>query len=339
MGIKGFSKLFTPSKIINIKELSGKTIIIDAMIEIYRAERSPLFLTGKDGSDTSGIKIFIDSILKRKKMGIKEIWCFDYIEKGYKNPIKINELKKRKKKINQLYNDCAILENKINNSEIEKLTIHQKKLLQNKLKKKKKFCKRITNEKIQEYKFILKSLNIDYIESPKGFEAECICAYMNILGYVDFVFSNDYDAILFGSKKVLRRIRGKSDKNNLSVYILNDILSQYENIYNIDLLIKTGIILGTDFYHDKDRVFNRIGPKTIIKKINSKKIKNIFKNNNDIIKVVNYFKKYPNINELKWYSDEINDKNNPKILLDWLIYKKGFNKFYYSNKILNLFKK
>lgn len=347
MGIKGFSKLFTPKKTINLKELKGSTIIVDAMIEIYRAERSNLFLKGNDGSDTSGIKIIIDSIIKRKSLGITEIWCFDYLEKGYRNPMKILELNKRKTKTKQLINECNNIRGEINdmkNNDNEIDDVDEKiKSLEILLKKKEKNCKRVKNERINEYKFILKCLNIDYIETPKGYEAECICAYMNIMGYVDFVFSNDYDAILFGSKKVLRRIiksRNKNTKNNLLVYDLNDILTQHKNINNMDLLIKTGIILGTDFYHDKNKVFNRIGPQTIKKNIKSDKIQNIFKNNPDIMNVVNYFKKYPNINDIKWYSDshhENKKKYNIKKLLNWLINIKGFNKKSYENKILKLF--
>ena len=105
MGIQFFSKVFRPYNTIKLKELSGRTIAIDAMTEIYRAalgSKSVGMLTDKDGNNTMHINVIMANIIEMQKLGIKTIWVFDHVnsteEKQHHNPDKANELLKRKQR-------------------------------------------------------------------------------------------------------------------------------------------------------------------------------------------------------------------------------------------------
>ena len=57
-------------------------------------------------------------------------------------------------------------------------------------------------------KRVLKLMGIPYVNAP--FEAESQCAYLELMGLVDGVITEDSDALLFGSKKVYRNIFEKN---------------------------------------------------------------------------------------------------------------------------------
>lgn len=105
MGIQFFSKVFRPYNTIKLKELSGRTIAIDAMTEIYRAvlgSKSVGMLTDKNGNNTMHINVIMANIIEMQKLGIKTIWVFDHVnsteEKQHHNPDKANELLKRRQR-------------------------------------------------------------------------------------------------------------------------------------------------------------------------------------------------------------------------------------------------
>jgi len=105
MGIQFFSKVFRPYNTIKLKELSGRTIAIDAMTEIYRSvlgSKSVGMLTDKNGNNTMHINVIMANIIEMQKLGIKTIWVFDHVnsteEKQHHNPDKANELLKRRQR-------------------------------------------------------------------------------------------------------------------------------------------------------------------------------------------------------------------------------------------------
>lgn len=109
--------------------------------------------------------------------------------------------------------------------------------------------------------FMLDMLEIPWVECPAGYEAEQVCAMAtydeSIFGIkMDYVFTPDVDALLFGAKKLIKR---DTRKKKLFEYDLDNLLEQNE-ITQQDL-IKIGLILGTDFA-DKTP---KIGPKSVLK--------------------------------------------------------------------------
>ena len=106
MGIKDFSKVFTFTNKIKIKDLNSKKIAIDAMTEIYRASlcgASVKLLTDDMGNPTLFIKVIFANIIEMQKNNIDMIWVFDHeadskTSEEFHNPAKVNEMIKRQKR-------------------------------------------------------------------------------------------------------------------------------------------------------------------------------------------------------------------------------------------------
>jgi 5'-3' exonuclease len=133
MGIQFFSKVFRPYNTIKLKELSGRTIAIDAMTEIYRAvlgSKSVGMLTDKNGNNTMHINVIMANIIEMQKLGIKTIWVFDHVnsteEKQHHNPDKANELLKRRQRKDDAKEQLKELQLKdqLNKNTKDKVSIH-----------------------------------------------------------------------------------------------------------------------------------------------------------------------------------------------------------------------
>jgi len=338
MGIKGFSKVFKNGTQVKEDIIYGKIIIIDAMNEIYKAEKSPFILTGPDGDTTHALKIIIDNIIRRKNNNVKEIWCFDYYEINYINPLKMEEHNIRKQQKEKAQKEANLIENSLNCTEIDDDEKYELKKI---LFKKNKENITLSAKRINEIKYVLNCLNIPYLMAPKGFESEQICALLSKYNVVDYVITNDYDTLLFGAKNIVKSYTDrKLKKKIIMLYELKKILHDHD--INECELAMIGIILGCDFYKDINKLFKGIGPKTVIKRIRDQNIINIFETNEDINEKLHYFISYEkmfnydSVNILKTKLDnEFNkpiNKNEINKLINWLI-NKGFN----SEKITNLF--
>jgi flap endonuclease-1 len=84
-------------------------------------------------------------------------------------------------------------------------------------------------------------MGIPYVESPGEAEAQC-CA-CNIAGMCDGVVTEDWDAILFGCKRMLKNFSNKSEV----IEINSDALIKSLGMRNRSQLIDLGILLGTDY--------------------------------------------------------------------------------------------
>lgn len=112
--------------------------------------------------------------------------------------------------------------------------------LKQKVKDKRKENKTITvtTEDFTAFRDLLTSKDISFITAPT--EAEKMCAYMNKIGYCDYVLSNDYDTLLFGCKKIIIY-----KEHNYFLLELDKILLDL-NI-TLDNLIDIGIASGCDY--------------------------------------------------------------------------------------------
>lgn len=295
MGIPNFFKIFENQKqIVKIEKFKGKTLIIDAFLEIYRSALAvPVPLKNSKGDLTSHINTIFQNIVKYKQLNITPIFVFD--QKSCK--LKRGILYKRKEK-----RDKAI--EKMNETECEK--------------KKNKLFKSafvINSNIIDEVKYLLTLMGIQYIMAPKKYESEQYAAKLVQEGIGYAVITTDADALLFGASKLIKRER----KGKLSFYDLNEILK--ENKITLDELIKIGVALGCDFA----KKVPRIGIKTALKKVKEGTIKF----DDEHIKAINYFKeKVPDAEIIK------NSYNNQtlKELYEWLVYDKEFN----STRVFNI---
>lgn len=115
----------------------------------------------------------------------------------------------------------------------------------------------ITKEEINECIEYLKILGIEYILSNE--EADSQCAYLNKIGYVDYVVSRDLDILTFGALKVLK----ENPNGKYVIYDLNEILEKVNITYEKFILLC--IVLGCDYY----KGINGIGIKKVVNYVNN----------------------------------------------------------------------
>jgi 5'-3' exonuclease len=214
MGIKQFFKLFNGNEI-QLSDLSGSTIAIDAMTEIYRASLgvpNVNTLNAPDGKPTAHINIILHTVSKMKRLNIKQIFVFD---SEIPPPEKIKELKRRQ--------------------ECKSKTTDTKRSFS------------VTPAMISEVKFVIHNLGVDYINTPDGYDAEHICALLNKHGRVDHILTTDADTFMYGGLSIL-----KWEKRKLIQYTREELIKTTN--LNESQLLRLGVCMGTDFCDKTPRV-------------------------------------------------------------------------------------
>ncbi len=193
---------------------------------------------------------------------------------------------------------------------------------------------RITSQMIHNVQRILDGFDIPYIIAPPGIEAEHVAAQLTQIGKADAVFTNDPDALLFGASRIIMRNRDKKVKKSKYTefieYHLNLLLEEHE-VTRRDLA-KVAVVLGCDFYSDKNDpnddddarpYFKGIGAKSVLGKLKSLERKKLFADPMVAKAMDVYFEEVPPY-EIK---NELSLQN-----------KKGARPFYSSKKISALVK-
>ena len=103
---------------------------------------------------------------------------------------------------------------------------------------------------------LLGLLDVPIVEAPA--EGEAQAAHLVNRGDADYVGTEDYDALLFGSPQTLRQLTSSGDPELMD---LQATLSEHE--VTLEQLIDVAILMGTDFNEGVDGV----GPKTALKLI------------------------------------------------------------------------
>lgn len=227
----------------------NKRVAIDASMCMYQfliAIRTDGMALGTEDTTTSHIIGMFYRTIGIVESGLKVLFVFD----GKPPQEKLNELLKRKEK-----------REKANIKLDEAKEIGKKEDVEMYEKRKIK----VTSEHVNDCKKILDLLKVPYITAPS--EAEAYCAYLNKIGKVDAVASEDMDALTFGAPLLLRNVTAsKSKKLPIREYNLSEMLRELE--LNQDEFIDLCILLGCDF----SSTIKGVGPKTafnLIKKYRS----------------------------------------------------------------------
>lgn len=274
MGVKGFSKTFTP-EIIKLSKLKDNTAAVDASVVLYQSclgMASIKGLTDAAGNPTIHINVIISRVLNYIKNNTGQVWVFDYHEKNYTSPDKEIELAKRRKRKNEAKKKLEELQKpseKAMFSDTESDDDNDAKTkptTEEKINQQEKIVFSVDGKIVNDCKFILDSFDIPWVVAPKGVEAEQICAELTLTENpdikCDFVYSTDIDALIYGAKKLVRGVKSKGAKV-LQLYTLQDILD--DNEIDMDDLRKVAVVLGCDHASKTPRV----GPKTVLKKLES----------------------------------------------------------------------
>ena len=227
-----------PRKEIEISELKGRTIAVDAFNTLYQflttirqPDGTPLM--DKNGKITSHLSGLFYRNINLLEEGIKPVYIFD----GKPPELKMEEIKRRREA-------KRIAEEKF---EVSKSTGDEKGMR----KYSSQFVK-ITDEIIKESKELLLGMGIPIIQSPGEGEAEA--ATLARANKVWGAASQDYDAILYGTPFLIRNLTlARKRKNPSGIYTdINIELIEFQQVLNKlqidkDQLISLAILVGTDY--------------------------------------------------------------------------------------------
>lgn len=260
MGVKDFTKLFKYDKEVKLKDLNGGTVVVDAMMELYRCALGGKHinqLTNKEGKPTMHIRsLLLGVIFKLQQNNIRQFWVFDCSVENH-NTMKEIELQKRRQRRDDAKQEIMdMVEHNVVFSDDDNDIITDAPIY-----KKEKEAFVLKDFYIDDLLIILNALDIPWMQAPPGYEAEQICAYLTHT-IADYVLTSDADALVFGAKAIIKR---NTRTKKLYLYVLKNILTSNKITYNE--FIDIALMMGTDFaYKTKG-----IGAGTILKPLSKKK--------------------------------------------------------------------
>jgi len=294
-----------PAREIELKDLNGKKIAIDAYNNLYQyltIIRDKL--TGEPLKDSKGrVTSHLSGLFYRTsnliEFGIKPIFVFD----GEPPKFKKRTLEKREKAKEEAKKKWK---EALEKGE-EAITYAQAAAV-------------LTDEMIEDSKKLLEYMGIPWIQAPS--EGEAMCAYLCKKGVVFATGSQDYDSLLFGSPVLVRNLsitgKRKLPRKEAYIEIKPEIIELEKALSSLGInqkqLIIIGILCGTDYAEG----VKGIGPKTALK---------LVKENKTLKKV---------LSQVKW-EDEVDPEEiynfflNPPVTEDYKIEFKQPNK----EKIIN----
>lgn len=342
MGVEGLSKIVKPVREVKLQEFKGATFAIDAMIELNRVFKGQIDLTNKEGEKTHHIRSLLSIILKLESYGIKQIWVFDHDVSKDEDPsehfkYKTETLEKRRAIKAKNKEKLWILQQKAN--EVEARMAEMSPESKNQLTKLFETIdgvdpeltqtnkeiniiqKRIDapqRKEINDLKYMLNALGVEWVEALKTFEGEATCADLVKSKIANYAFTPDLDALMYGSPNVIKR-SGKGKDVKYYLYNLDSISGDLDISY--EDLIKVGLCLGTDA--NKDGI-KGIGVKTVLAKFQTAadwtaapfaELLEMFSRTCDISKL-----EFNNIKSVSFMPEQI------KNLIGWLVEKQNFDR-------------
>lgn len=245
-----------PKTKVDFKNLSGKSIAIDAYNTLYQflaiirqPDGTPL--KDRSGKITSHLSGLFYRTINLVDMGVKVAYIFD----GVPPTLKEVEIKRRAK------------------VKAEALVKYEKAVREGKVETARKYAQ--MTSKLKDYmpddsKRLLTELGIPWIQAPS--EGEAQAAYLTTKGVTDYCGSQDYDSLLFGATSLVRNVtisgRRKVPRKKVYVEVVPEIIKLDSVLNELDItreqLIDIAILVGTDFNPDGVK---GVGPKTALKLI------------------------------------------------------------------------
>jgi|UniRef100_A0A6C0CYN0 flap endonuclease-1 len=235
MGIKYLNRFLQENckesiRKVNLYELSGKKVVIDTSIYMYRYLGEEALL--------ENIYLMINIL---RLNNIIPLFVFDGKPPKEKEDL-LRERKQNKKKAEEKYNE---LKNQLIDGQNAKIEEQMNQL-------KKEFI-RLHHTDIKDVKLLIQSLGASYIEAPG--EADKLCAKLVNKNLVYACLSEDMDMFVYGCKRVLRYL---SLLNKTAImYEMKDILIELD--MNFNDFKNICIISGTDYnIHNNNDLTNTL---------------------------------------------------------------------------------
>ena len=240
-------------KKVEIKDLSGKWLAIDAFNSLYQflsiirqPDGTPLMdSSGRVTSHLSGILYRITTLIEA---GSKVVFIFDGEPPHFKTGT-IIERREARKKAEALWEEARA-------EGLDGFKYAQA-------------ASKLSEEIINDSKLLLGKMGVPVVQAPS--EGEAQASYMSIRGDVDFVASQDYDSLLFGATRVVRNltITGKRKLPGKKVFVdvQPEIITLESELFRLGItrkqLVEIGIMCGTDY----NTGLARVGARTALRLI------------------------------------------------------------------------
>jgi flap endonuclease-1 len=280
-----------PKKEINLEDLAGKRIAIDAFniifqfLSIIRQKETGEPLRDSKGRITSHLSGLFYRNLKFLEAGIKPIYVFDGEPPKMKKKT-IEEREARREEAKQKWEEA------LKEGRKEDVMVYAQ------------ASSRITDEMIEESKKLLKALGIPCIQAPS--EGEAQASFLVLKGDAYAAASQDSDSLLFGCPRLVRNlsITGRRKMPRQEKWIdINPELIELEKVLEElgitrEQLIMLGMLVGTDY----NPGIPGFGPKRALAFVKQKKsLKEMLKEiewncENDPEEIFNFFLK-PRVTE------------------------------------------
>jgi len=226
-----------PRKEIEISDLKGKTICIDAFNTLYQFLSSIRQVDGTPLMDrkkrvTSHLSGIFYRNIALLESGIKLVYVFD----GIPPESKFKTFRKREEG-RDLARDRY--ETAKSEEDLEAMKRYSSQLI------------RLNDEMIRESKELLDAMGIGVIQAPG--EGEAQAAHLAKRQGIFAAASQDYDSLLFGAPKLIRNLTLAKKRKTISGWIeVKPEIIELENVFNsleinLDQLICLGILVGTDY--------------------------------------------------------------------------------------------
>jgi flap endonuclease-1 len=227
-----------PRREIEISDLKGKTVCVDAFNTLYQFLSSIRQVDGTPLMDnkqriTSHLSGIFYRNLTLLEQGIKLVYVFD----GLPPEQKIKTLKKRQGNRDAATENYELAKSQENLTEMKRYSSQ---------------LVRINDEIIAESKELLQAMGIAVVQAPS--EGEAQAAHLSQTREEIYASaSQDYDSLLFGAPKLVRNLTLARKRKTISGWIevkpeiieLDKVLNYLE--INLDQLICLGILVGTDY--------------------------------------------------------------------------------------------
>jgi flap endonuclease-1 len=226
------------------ENLSGATVAVDASNWLYKYlyntvkfnDRS--IYTTPDGEELPNLVATVVGLNKFFEHNLTPVFVFD----GRPHDLKANELETRRearKEATQKQEEARKVGDAIQASNYEARSLS------------------LTGDITETTKRLLEYLDVPYITAPGAAEAQAarLCAD----GVVQYVISDDYDTLLFGSPRTVRNFTSASR----SLELLDFSATLDEHGLTHKQLVEVGLLCGTDY----NEGVKGIGPKTGVKNV------------------------------------------------------------------------
>ncbi len=304
-----------PSKEIELADLSGKKIAIDAFntifqfLSIIRDRMTGEPLKDHEGNVTSHLSGLLYRTANLLEAGISPIFVFDGAYPEFKKKT-IEERKQVREEARKKWEEAV--------RKGEKAIKYAQAASQ-------------MDEKILESsKKILELMGIPWVQAPS--EGEAQCSHMCRKSDVFATGSQDSDSLLFGSPRLVRNLsisgRKKLPGKEIYVEVKPQLIELQSVLKTLDLtreqLIMTGLLIGTDY----NEGIENVGPKTALKLVKEHKTLDKlltaveFPVEIDIERVYNFFLNPPVTDE---YEMEWKEPDRVK-LVDFMVEEHDFSR-------------